>query len=159
MPYLSPSLVLGRFSGFARDEVRPAIGGEDDEFMQAQVGSMSSTLSFLSKELDGMGEAVDAQHDALLDALDGAEHALADADRETDEVEAAVEDARERVRDAPCGDVYEHERVLVESCSDVLEAVDERLDGETARAVREPLYRYLRTRVQSQLEMLGRDER
>lgn len=159
MPYLSPALVLGRFSGFARDEVRPAIGGEGDEFLEAQVGSMSSTLSFLSKELDGMGEAVDEQHDTLLEALDGAAQALDDADHDGNEVAAAIDEARERVTDAPRGDVYEHERVLVEVSSDVLGVVDEHLDGEAARAVREPVYGYLRTRVESQLRMLGRDER
>ena len=157
MPYLRPALVLDRFSSFARDDVRPSITGEGDEFLEAQVGSMSSTLSFLSKELEGMSDAVESQHEALLTALDDAENVLEDADVDGGNLPAAVEETRERVSNAPRDDVYEHERVLVEASSDLLEAVDDELDRETARAVRDPLYRFLGTRVESQLRMLGRD--
>jgi hypothetical protein len=157
MPYLRPERVLDRFSSFARNDVRSAIGGEGDEFLEAQVGSMSSTLSFLSKELEGMGDAVESQREALLAALDEAESVLQDVDFDGGDLQTTVEETRERVSNAPRDDVYEYEQVLVDASSDLLEAVDEELDPETARAVREPLYRFLRARVESQLEMLGRD--
>ncbi|MFC7157582.1 hypothetical protein ACFQPA_19330 [Halomarina halobia] len=159
MPYLRPELILDRFSAFARDDVRPSIVGEGDEFLEAQVGSMSSTMSFLSKELEGRGDAVETQREALLDALDGVEQVVDEADGDVDDVRTSVEATRERVSNAPRTDVYEHERVLVGASSDLLETVEEDLDRETAQAVREPLYGFLQTRVESQLVMLGRDER
>ena len=157
MPYLRPELVLDRFSSFARDDIRPSITVEGDEFLEAQVGSMSSTLSFLSKELEGMGAAVESQHEALLAALDDAENILDDADVDGGDLSVGVDETRERVSNAPRDDVYEHERVLVDASSDLLEAVDEELDRETAQAIRGPMYRFLGTRVESQLRMLGRD--
>lgn len=157
MPYLPPELILDRFSTFARDDVRSSINGEGDEFLEAQVGSMSSTLSFLSKELEGMGDAVESQHEALLEALDGAEQVLNDVDAGGSDIRITLEETRERVSNAPRGDLYEHEQVLVDASSELLEAVDEDLDRKTAQAIREPLYQFLQTRVESQLEMLGRD--
>ncbi len=155
MPYLHPELVLRRFSTFTRTEVRPSVVGDGDEFLEAQVGSMSSTLNFLSKELDGMRDAVEAQHEALLGALDGAEQALDGLDAEAPEVRAVVEDGRDRLADPPAA-VYDHEERLLEVSSDALAAVETDLDGEAARAVRDPLYDFLRVRVTAQLEMLGR---
>jgi hypothetical protein len=157
MPYLPPELILDRFSTFARDDVRPSIDGEGDEFLEAQVGSMSSTLSFLSKELEGMGDAVESQHEALLEALDGAEQVLNDVDAGGSDIRITLEETRERVSNAPRNDPDEHEQVLVDASSELLEAVEEDLDRETAQAIREPLYQFLQTRVESQLEMLGRD--
>ncbi|MEF8888383.1 MAG: hypothetical protein V5A30_11295 [Haloarculaceae archaeon] len=156
MPYLHPELVLRRFSSFAREEVRPAIVGDGDEFLEAQVGSMSSTLDFLSKELDGMRGAVEAQHEALLEALDGGEQALAGIDATAPEVRAAVEDGRDRLAEPPA-DVYDHEQLLLAVSSDVLAAVEAGLEGEAARTVREPVYGFLDVRVTTQLEMLGRE--
>jgi hypothetical protein len=149
MPYLHPELVLGRFSSFTRGEVRPAIVGDGDEFLEAQVGSMSSTLDFLSKELDGMRDAVEAQHEALCEALDG-------VDATAPDVRTALEDGRDRLADPPA-DVYDHEELLLEVSADALAAVEAGLDGEAARAVREPLYGFLDVRVTAQLEMLGRE--
>lgn len=156
MPYLHPELVLRRFSSFARGQVRPAVVGDGDEFLEAQVGSMSSTLDFLSKELDGMRDAVEAQHEALLEALDGAEEALDGVGETAPEVRAAVADGRDRLADPPA-DVYDHEELLLEVSSDALAAVEAELDGEAARAVRGPLYGFLDVRVTAQLEMLGRE--
>lgn len=156
MPYLHPELVLGRFSSFTREAVRPAIVGDGDEFLEAQVGSMSSTLDFLSKELDGMRDAVEAQHEALLGALAGAERALDGLDAAAPTVRTAVEDGQDRLADPPA-DVYDHEELLLEVSSDALAAVEADLEGETARAVRDPLYGFLDVRVTAQLEMLGRE--
>lgn len=156
MPYLHPELVLRRFSAFTREEVRPSVVGDGDEFLEAQVGSMSSTLDFLSKELGGMRDAVEAQHEALLAALDGAERALDGVDAGAPDVRTAVADGRDRLADPPA-DVYDHEELLLEVSSDALTAVEAALDGEAARAVRAPLYEFLHTRVTAQLEMLGRE--
>lgn len=156
MPYLHPELVLGRFSSFTRGEVRPAIVGDGDEFLEAQVGSMSSTLDFLSKELDGMRDAVEAQHEALCEALDGADEALDGVDATAPDVRTALEDGRDRLADPPA-DVYDHEELLLEVSADALAAVEAGLDGEAARAVRDPLYGFLDVRVTAQLEMLGRE--
>ena len=156
MPYLHPELVLRRFSAFTREEVRPSVVGDGDGFLEAQVGSMSSTLSFLSRELGGMRDAVDAQHTALLEALDGAEGALDGIDTAAPEVQTVVEDGRTRLADPPA-DVYDHEELLLEVSSDALAAVEADLDGEAARAVRDPLYEFLHVRVTAQLELLGRE--
>ena len=156
MPYLHPKLVLRRFSAFTREEVRPSVVGDGDEFLEAQVGSMSSTLDFLSKELGGMRDAVESQHEALLEALAGAEQALADTDAEAPEVRTVIEEGRERLTDPPA-DVYDHEEFLLDVGSDALAAVEAELDGEAARAVRDPLYGFLHARVTAQLEMLGRE--
>jgi hypothetical protein len=61
VPYLEPEHVLKRFSTFALSAVRPAI---DDEFLQGQVGSMASTLRFLSMEVAGWPEAIERQQQA-----------------------------------------------------------------------------------------------
>jgi len=45
MPHLNPERVLERFSTFLQEDVRAEI---DDEFIDGQVGSMSSTLSYLA---------------------------------------------------------------------------------------------------------------
>ncbi len=155
MPYLHPELVLRRFSAFAREAVRPSVVGDGDEFLEAQVGSMSSTLGFLSKELGGMRDAIDVQHEVLLEALEGAERALDGIDTEAPEVRTVVEDGRTRLADPPA-DVYDHEELLLEVSSDALGAVEAALDGEAASAVRDPLYEFLHVRVTTQLEMLGR---
>lgn len=159
MPYLRPKLVLNRFSTFARDDIRPAIVGDGDEFLEAQVGSMSSTMSFLSKELDGMGDAVETQHDSLVDAIDDADRALVDAAGDTGAVSSTIADARDHLSESSWGDPYAHEEVLLEHSSAILEAVDEHLDDPSAKSVRAPLYRFLQTRVETQLEMLGRGSR
>jgi hypothetical protein len=155
MPYLHPEVVLRRFSAFTRGEVRPSVVGDGDEFLEAQVGSMSSTLDFLSKEVDGMRDAVEAQHEALREALDGVERALDGLDAEAPEVRAVLEDGRDRLADPPAA-VYDHEERLLEVSSDALAAVETDLEGEAACAVRSPLYDFLRVRVTAQLEMLGR---
>jgi len=156
MPYLHPKLVLGRFSAFAREEVRPAVVGEGDEFLEAQVGSMSSTLQFLSKELDGMRDAVESQHEALLEALAGTEQVLDGLESEAPELRGVLGAGHDRLAEPPA-DSYDHEQLLLAVGSDALEAVSAELDGEAARAAREPLYEFLRVRVTAQLEMLGRE--
>lgn len=156
MPYLHPELVLRRFSAFTREEVRPSVVGDGDEFLEAQVGSMSSTLDFLSKELGGMRDAVDAQHEALMGALDGAEEALDAIDAEAPDVRTGIADGHDRLADPPA-DVYDHEELLLEVSSDALAAVEAELEGDAARAVRDPLYDFLTVRVTAQLGMLGRE--
>lgn len=157
MPYLSPELVLGRFATFARDDVRNALTEEDGEFMRAQVGSMSSTLEFLSMELDGMGDVVDAQHRALATALDEATTALETIDADAPKVQRAIQDATEQLADALHSDVYDHEEFLTRASEDILAAIDAELVGDEAKIVRAPLYAFLRTRVDEQLHMLGRE--
>jgi len=151
MPYLEPEHVTREFSRFAIEEIRPAID-DDEQFVEAQVGSMASTMRFLSGELQGMPEAVDAQHDAAREALAAAEEVL--AEHEATAAEEAVTEARERVAAAE-GRSREVESTLVEAVRDALEAVDD-CDDEVARAARDPLYGFLDTRVESQLRLLGR---
>lgn len=154
MPYLRPEDLLRRFSRFTREEVRPAVR-EDERFVRAQVGSMASTLRFLSGELAGMEEAVDAQHAALADALETAGGRLDDVDG-GDAVEDAIAEARESLASPP-DDVRDHEAALLSACNRALDAIDGDLDGRAARRVREPLYGFLDTRLDRQLGMLGRD--
>lgn len=153
MPYLEPAAVLRRFSAFALEEVRPAVP-DDERFVRGQVGSMASTLRFLAGELDANEASVERQTDAFREALDGTEEVV-DARGETAPgVRAALEDARNSL-DAD-GTARERETALLESCDDLLASVDGELDGETARAVRRPLYGFLDARLDAQLSMLGR---
>ena len=149
MPHLRPARVLEEFSSYLQSEVRPAI---DDEFVSGQVGSMSSTLSYLARELAGKGEVTERQR-ATLEA--GLREVAEECDDEAVRERATA--ARERVTEAAEDDPNELEATLVEVANDVLDAINAELDGAAARAAREPLYEFLRVRVEGQLEMLGRD--
>jgi hypothetical protein len=156
MPHLRPARVLERFSSFLYTDVKPEI---DDEFVEGQVGSMSSTLSFLAQQLEAEHAMTMRQRETLLDGL---ETVATDCDDET--VVEAAESARERVAEAGTGDgagdggVDEVQSALVDAANDVLATIDRELDGDAARAARRPLYEFLRVRVEGQLEMLGRGE-
>lgn len=152
MPYLEPEHVLRQFSGYLQGDVREAIGDEH-KFVEAQVGSMSSSLNFLARELDSLNEDLATQRRALLDALDEVESAL-EQEGGSPSVEREIEMARETVRDAETADEYEYERVLTGAATDVLETL-ETLEDQRAASVRAPLYSYMNTRVRTQLEALG----
>jgi hypothetical protein len=147
MPYLEPETVVKRFSSYLHHDVRDAID-EDHQFVKAQVGSMSSSMNFLARELGGARVAVNTQRRRLRDALDGVAEAT-----EADEVLAAVATARDRVDEAE-GDPRDVEVELTAAATAVFEAIDESLDGEAARAARRPLYEFLETRVETQLDLL-----
>lgn len=150
MPHLKPARVLERFSSYLYTDVRPEI---DDEFVDGQVGSMSSTLNHLARQLRTERAVMERQRESLLDGLGAV---AADCDDET--VAAAADEARDRVASADACEVDEIRTVLVDACNDVLETIDRELDGDAARAARRPLYEFLRVRVEGQLEMLGRGE-
>ena len=148
MPYLKPEKTARRFSKFVLKEVRPRV---EDEFVRAQLGSMASTLRFMSGEIQGMDEAVEAQQQTLVAALDGVEAAVDESD---EKVLESVEEARERV-DAAEG-TRETEEVLLAACENVLQTVDDELEEDDARRARRPLYDFLDVRVEAQLRMCGR---
>lgn len=154
MPYLQPDEVLSRFSSFARNDVRDAI--PEEAFARGQVGSMASTLQFISGELAGMEPALDEQERTLREALADVEASLDD-----DAVATAVEGARTRLDDAPEPNTPERlrrrEEAMLEGCEAVLSAVDDCESGR-ARELREPLYAFLDSRVAAQLRLLGREE-
>lgn len=150
MPYLEPEKTTRRFSKFVLEEVRPRV---EDEFVRAQLGSMASTLRFMSGEIQGMDEAVEAQKQTLVVALDGVEAAV---DESEEEVLGSVEEARGRIDDAADAGTRELEEALLAACEDVLQTIDDELDGEAARRARSPLYDFLDVRVESQLRMCGR---
>lgn len=154
MPYLDPEHVLQQFAGYLQGDVRDAID-DDHKFVKAQVGSMSSSLNFLARELDSMTADLETQRESLLDALDAVEETIEDDDKAAD-VEASIEDARARIEDADTNDDYEYERVLTDAATDVLETIDE-MNPQEATRVREPLYAYINTRVRTQIEALGGD--
>lgn len=156
MPYLEPAHVLRQFSAFAREEIRPALA-DDERFVAAQVGSMASTLQYLAAELDGHEAAVDAQREALDEALDAAIASL----RKSEAPGAAaalddVTDARKRVDEAE-GDARAVEDELLAAADGALAAIDG-VEGEAAEAARRPLYAFLDTRLEEQLELLGRED-
>ncbi|ELY50394.1 hypothetical protein [Natronolimnohabitans innermongolicus] len=148
MPHLQPAQVLEQFASFLQEDVRAEI---DDEFVDGQVGSMSSTMRYLSQELRHRDEVTSRQRASLLEGLEAVDGRC----DETAVVESAA-DARDRIENASANS-NELETVLVSACNDVLETIDAELEGDAARAAREPLYDYLRVRVEGQLEMLGRD--
>lgn len=149
MPHLQPAQVLEEFASFLQDDVRAEI---DDEFVDGQVGSMSSTMRYLSQQLRHEHEVTVRQRDSLLEALAAVERNCDD----TAVVESAAS-ARERIENASADDGNELETVLISACNDVLDAINAELEGDAASAAREPLYDFLRVRVEGQLELLGRD--
>lgn len=156
MPYLDPELILDRFATFTREDVRPAVESGGDEFVHAQVGSMASTLQFLAGEVGGRETAVRAQRRALIDRLNELEAVLERNDVDSTAVRAAVDGARDDIAaaDGSAGDV---EETLLTAADDVLTAIDRELDGERAAIARRPMYDFLRTRVDRQLRLLGRE--
>ncbi len=158
MPYLRPETILRRFSQFTRQEVRTAITTDENGFMEAQVGSMSSTMRFLSMELDGIRDAVTEQHEALEEALNNADAVLTGNDPPVNVVRKELETANNRLATAPRTDVYAHEQELLDISQDILAVIDTELEEDVAREVRRPLYEFLSTRVSTQLKMLGREE-
>jgi hypothetical protein len=151
MPYFDPGEVVGQFAKYLQRDVREAI--DDEKFVKAQVGSMSSSLTFLGRELGGMHVAVNTQRRRLVDALDDLEQALEDGEIHSDAVAETVASARERVADAD-GRPYEMERELTASANEVLDSINEELSGAEAHRARQPLYDYMETRVQTQLDLL-----
>ena len=149
MPHLQPAQVLEEFASFLQNDVRAEI---DDEFVDGQVGSMSSTMRYLSQQLRQKHEVTVRQRDSLLEGLTAVEQRCDDPD-----VVETTASARERIENASADDSEELETVLVSTCNDVLETIDADLEGEEANAARKPLYDFLRVRVEGQLEMLGRD--
>jgi len=154
MPYLDPERILDRFATFSREEVRPAVG--DDEFVHAQVGSMASTLQFLAGEVAGRETAVRTQRRALCESLDELESVLERDDVDSPAVRNAIDDARSDL-DAVDGPTRDVEETLVTAADDVLATIDAELDGDAAVIARRPLYEFLRTRVDEQLRLLGRE--
>lgn len=155
MPYLEPELVVQRFGSYLHTDVRDAID-DDRQFVHAQVGSMSSSLTFLARELGGARVAINTQRRALQTALEEVETALEERPEAHEEVLAAVESARARLENAE-GAPTAVEREVVGAANIVFESIRDELDGDQARRARRPLYRFLDTRVQTQLDVLGRD--
>lgn len=152
MTYLPPSVVLSRLSEFTSDTVIGGIG-EGSKFVRAQVGSMSSTLGFLSQEIARQDEALLEQREALLDALDDVEN-LGD-----NEVSVFVADQRDTVEniDPRMGNTEEVQSVLLDAMGDLQTAINDGTFEEDTAEARGVLYDLFETRVQSQLWVLGRD--
>lgn len=154
MPYLEPEHVLQQFASYLNEDVRNAIE-DDQKFVRAQVGSMSSSLNFLSRELGGMHVALKTQQRRLHCSLDDIEDGLSE-----DESGAAVADAitaaRADIERADATNAREFEQELTTAAIAVFKAVNEELDDADAQQARQPLYDFLDTRVQTQLDLLGR---
>lgn len=156
MPYVDSELALERLSDFIRDEVRPEFE-ESDQLLHAQLGSLSSTLSFISKEQHGRVDSVRQQRAALLEATDSVDEILADIEDDTDSVEQVLVRAREELAESDVSDTRETEKTILSSANDILEAIDADLDGRGAARAREPIYGFLRARVEAQFDVLGRE--
>ncbi|WP_254533622.1 hypothetical protein [Natrinema gelatinilyticum] len=155
MPYLEPEHVLHQFASYLNDDVRSAIA-DDQKFVQAQVGSMSSSLNFLAMELGGMHVAMKTQRRRLLCAFDDIESELGDGDAAV-AVADAIDTARAELEQTDMTDVRALETELTNAANTVFEAINTELDEKAARRARRPLYDFLDTRVQTQLDLLGRE--
>lgn len=154
MPYLDPSTVLERFSRFAIAEIRPVLP-DDEAFVAGQVGSMASTLQFLSGELATNETAVERQERALDTAIEAVETVLDDRDLTAPALREAIRDASEATESG--GDVRTRETACLEATDDLLAAIDRDLADEDARAARRPLYDVLDARLDAHHAMLGRE--
>jgi hypothetical protein len=153
MPYVPPSTVLGRLSEFTADTVVDAIG-EESTFVRAQVGSMSSTLGFLAREVEHRDESILERRRALLDALDELEGVGGAA------ADAFVADQRERVEavEPVIGNADDVETAVRETLGELQRAVDDGTFGAETPEARARLYDLFEHRVESQLHVLGRTE-
>ncbi len=153
MPYVPPSTVLGRLSEFTADTVVDAIG-EESTFVRAQVGSMSSTLGFLAREVEHRDESILERRRALLDALDELEGVGGAA------ADAFVADQRERVEavEPVIGNADDVETAVRETLGELQRAVDDGTFGAETPEARARLYELFEHRVESQLHVLGRTE-
>lgn len=152
MTYLPPSVLLERLSEFTSDTLMSAIG-EGSKFERAQVGSMSSTLAYLSKEVAGRDSSIREQREALLNALDELEP-LGD-----EEATAFVADQREPLEsvDPTIGNSEAVQSALLVGMTDLHEAIDDGTFKEDTPEARRVLYDLFGTRVESQLQVLGRE--
>lgn len=153
MTYVPPSVVLERLSTFTAETVIDAIG-EDSGFARAQVGSMSSTLGFLSREVERRDGAVLERRNGLLDALEDLEE-LGGQD-----ATAFVAEQRQRVEavDPVIGNTEEVRTVLREVLGELRRAVEDGIFEPDTPAARRQLYDLFDRRVQSQLSVLREEE-
>jgi hypothetical protein len=154
MPYLKPEHVLQQFASYLSDDIRHAVA-DDEKFVQAQVGSMSSSLNFLAKEFGGMRVAINTQKRQLDSSLAAVERQL--DDESADAVVAAIDEARSELTQADGTSARDLEQTVTAAATTALSAINEELDEERARQARQPLYEFLETRVQTQLDVLGRE--
>lgn len=153
MTYIAPSVVLGRLSEFTSDTVVEAIG-EESSFVRAQVGSMSSTLGFLSREVEHREEAVLEQRRRLLEAFENLEH-LGDED-----ASSFVAEKREAIEsiDPIIGKTDDIRTKSRDTLGELRQAIEEGTFGEDTPEARTILYDLFETRIENQLHMLGREE-
>lgn len=155
MLYLDPEDVLERLSKFAIEEVRPAIR-DDERFVKAQVGSMASTLRFLSGELAALERSMGRQEQSFREALADVDARIDKQDRDLERIRNAISDSRAEL--ATAENSLEREEIILEDADDILSLIDANVDDHaTACTLREPFYGFLDTRVNAQLQMLGRD--
>lgn len=153
----NPSVVLERFARFVSSEVQPAVS--DDQRLHQQVGSMANSLHFLAAEIRDKPGRVNQQRQRLLATLEEVAVAVEAAGTASPSFEETVTRVHNRLEELePDLDPYEQERMLLAATDEVLEAVDERLDGDAARAARGPLRKYLRQWTGMRLSALGRDD-
>ena len=152
MPYLPPELVLDRLSTFTSDEVIGYVGAESS-FARSQVGSMASTLGFLSREVEHQDDALLTQYESLLDLCDDLEE-ISGAD-----APAVVREQREILTsvDTSIGNTARVNRVVIDVFEEFRQAIAAGSFGEQTPQAREALYDRFQTRVESQLQMLGRE--
>lgn len=157
MMQTNPSMVLERFALFVSDEVQPTV--RDDQILHQQVGSMANSLHFLAAEIRDKPGRIDQQHQRLLATLEEVIVAVEASGATAPSFRETVTQVRNRLEELePDLDPYEQERALLAATDEVLEAADERLDGDAAHAARGPLHEYLRQWTQMRLSALGRED-
>lgn len=152
MPHTDPELLLERFSGFLYSDVRSAIG--EDQLLHAQLGSLSSTLGFLAKELEHYGSDIETQRAAFERALDQMDD-LVDNEQA---VASAITDARSRINDVPEYELREEERTILAEVSRLLETIEDECPADRGGELRAPLYAFMKERTDTRLETLGRED-
>jgi hypothetical protein len=150
MPHTDPELLLERFSGFLYRDVRSTI--EEDQLLHAQLGSLSSTLRLLAKELEHYGSDIETQRVAFERALERVDDRV-----DTDQtIASAIDDARNRLDAVPEYELREKERTILAEASRLLETIEDECCADRAGELRAPLYAFVKERTATQLETLGR---
>jgi hypothetical protein len=152
MEYIRPETVLDRFSTYLREEIRAEL---DDDFQEAQVGSISSTLDLMAAEIGGSGHSNHAKRQRFFDCLDELEDRLDEIDGGTTGVQSEIDVVRSSINESMTDSRFHFDDRISQSCAILLTAIDDELAGEAAKSLRRPMYEFLQYCVDGHREMLG----
>jgi len=155
MPYLQPLEVLEKFSEYLNSEVSDVIP-ETDTATRSQVGSMSSTMQYLTNEFGGMRVSYRRQVDAFTNAIESVEEEVDRGDG-AEQIMEALEDARRAITEqedpTTPASIRDAEADMLQAVDNLLVEINE-LPRSRAEKLRPPLYNFMDERISAQMALL-----